>query len=33
MALKNSFAKVPNNRMTRNFGGTITGVADPNLTV
>jgi hypothetical protein len=32
MALKNSFAKVPNNRLTRNFGGTITGVADPYLT-
>jgi hypothetical protein len=32
MAIKNSFAKVPNNRLTRNFGGTIAGVADPYLT-
>jgi hypothetical protein len=32
MALENSFAKVPNNRLSRNFGGTITGVADPYVT-
>lgn len=32
MGLKNSFAKVPNNRLSRNFGGTITGVADPYIT-
>jgi len=32
MALKNSFAKVPNNRLSRNFGGTVAGVADPYLT-
>jgi len=31
MAIKNSFANVPNNRLTRNFGGTIAGVADPYL--
>ena len=31
MAIKNSFAKVPNNRLSRNFGGTIAGVADPYL--
>jgi len=32
MGIKNSFAKVPNNRLTRNFGGTVAGVADPYLT-
>ena len=32
MAIKNSFAKVPNNRLTRNFGGTVGGVADPYVT-
>jgi hypothetical protein len=32
MGIKNSFAKVPNNRFSRNFGGTIAGVADPYLT-
>lgn len=31
-SLKNSFAKVPNNRLSRNFGGTLTGVADPYIT-
>jgi hypothetical protein len=31
MGIKNSFAKVPNNRLTRNFGGTVAGVADPYL--
>lgn len=29
MAIKNSFVNVPNNRLTRNFGGTVAGVADP----
>jgi hypothetical protein len=29
MAIKNSFVNVPNNRITRNFGGTVAGVADP----
>lgn len=29
MAIKNSFTNVPNNRLTRNFGGTVAGVADP----
>jgi len=29
MAIKNSFANVAINRLSRNFGGTITGVADP----
>jgi len=32
MGIKNSFAKVPNNRLTRNFGGTVGGVADPYVT-
>ena len=32
MGIKNSFANVPNNRLTRNFGGTVGGVADPYLT-
>ena len=32
MAIKNSFVNVANNRLTRNFGGTIGGVADPYLT-
>lgn len=32
MGIKNSFANVPNNRFSRNFGGTIAGVADPYLT-
>lgn len=32
MSIKNSFVNVPNNRLTRNFGGTVTGVADPYLT-
>lgn len=32
MALKNSFANVPNNRLSRNFGGTVAGVADPYVT-
>ena len=31
MAIKNSFVNVPNNRLTRNFGGTVAGVADPYL--
>ena len=29
MAIKNSFSNVLNNRLTRNFGGTVAGVADP----
>jgi hypothetical protein len=32
MAIKNSFTNVANNRLTRNFGGTIAGVADPYIT-
>lgn len=32
MAIKNSFVNVPNNRLTRNFGGTVAGVADPYVT-
>lgn len=32
MALKNSFTQPIINRLSRNFGGTITGVADPYLT-
>ena len=32
MAIKNSFINVPNNRLTRNFGGTVAGVADPYIT-
>lgn len=32
MALKNSFVNVPNNQLSRNFGGTIAGVADPYVT-
>jgi len=32
MAIKNSFVNVANNRVTRNFGGTIAGVADPYVT-
>ena len=32
MAIKNSFTNVPNNRLTRNFGGTVAGVADPYVT-
>jgi hypothetical protein len=32
MAIKNSFAAVPNNVATRNFGGTVAGVADPYVT-
>lgn len=32
MAIKNSFAEVANNRLTRNFGGTVAGVADPYVT-
>lgn len=32
MAIKNSFTSVANNRLTRNFGGTIAGVADPYIT-
>jgi hypothetical protein len=32
MALKNSFANVPNNLLSRNFGGTVAGVADPYVT-
>ena len=31
MALKNSFANVANNLLTRNFGGTLVGTADPYL--
>jgi len=32
MAVKNSFSAVPNNLLTRNFGGTVAGVADPYVT-
>jgi len=32
MAVKNSFANVPNNVLSRNFGGTVAGVADPYVT-
>ena len=32
MAIKNSFVNVTTNRLTRNFGGTVAGVADPYLT-
>jgi hypothetical protein len=32
MALKNSFSNVAKNRFSRNFGGTVAGVADPYLT-
>jgi len=32
MAVKNSFAEVTKNRLSRNFGGTVTGVADPYIT-
>lgn len=32
MAVKNSFAEVSKNRLSRNFGGTVTGVADPYIT-
>ena len=32
MSIKNSFANAADNRLTRNFGGTIAGVADPYLT-
>jgi len=32
MAIKNSFANVTRNILTRNFGGTVAGVADPYLT-
>ena len=32
MAIKNSFANVTTNILTRNFGGTVAGVADPYLT-
>jgi hypothetical protein len=32
MSIKNSFANVADNRLTRNFGGTIAGVADPYIT-
>lgn len=32
MAIRNSFANVGVNRLTRNFGGTIAGVADPYVT-
>jgi len=32
MAIKNSFANVTRNLLTRNFGGTVAGVADPYLT-
>jgi hypothetical protein len=32
MAIKNSFVNVPRNRLTRNFGGTVAGVADPYVT-
>jgi len=31
MALKNSFANVANNLLSRNFGGTLVGTADPYL--
>lgn len=32
MPIKNSFANVPRNILSRNFGGTVAGVADPYLT-
>jgi len=32
MAVKNSFANVANNILSRNFGGTVAGVADPYVT-
>jgi len=32
MAVKNSFANVPNNVLSRNFGGTVAGIADPYVT-
>jgi len=32
MAVKNSFANVGNNILSRNFGGTVAGVADPYVT-
>ena len=32
MAIKNSFAQVERNLLSRNFGGTIAGVADPYVT-
>jgi hypothetical protein len=32
MAVKNSFAQVQENRLSRNFGGTVAGVADPYVT-
>ena len=32
MPIQNSFAEVPNNRLTRGFGGTVAGVADPYVT-
>ena len=32
MAVKNSFAQVERNRLSRNFGGTVAGVADPYIT-
>jgi hypothetical protein len=32
MAIKNSFVNVTRNLLTRNFGGTVAGVADPYLT-
>jgi len=32
MAVKNSFANVPNNILSRDFGGTVAGVADPYVT-
>ena len=31
MAIQNSFVNVANNRLTRNFGGTVAGVSDPYL--
>ena len=32
MGVKNSFTNVTNNRLSRNFGGTVAGVADPYVT-
>ena len=32
MAIKNSFVNATTNRLSRNFGGTVAGVADPYLT-
>ena len=32
MSIKNSFVNAANNRLTRNFGGTVAGVADPYIT-